>query len=994
MKRAVAVLVGLGLLWSAPSAAAPLRPLELPPPDLAPLLPWAAPPLDKPPVGSVQELPLPEPPEAIPSPPAPPLLADLSQKPLPPLPPPRILACNPLGTLFGVASELLACGRARFQRGELGEARVALAEAARAASDRSVLREARYWLGETLVRLNRLEEAERAFRLVYQDAPESALGLHALHALGWSALWLNDPGRALKNFDQVIKAGPPPDVVPYASHGRALALYAQERYAEARDAWQQLSNRGAPAPLARETTFWLGEALGRGGDAAAAEEALQRFTGGGSHRLLEPAILRLGWWGLAAGHPKEAAKDFRWLLTAFPNAVERAWAHAGLIQARLALDDLPAALEAANQLKTSDPGHPLVAPSLMLLLRFSVEKKQREAAQALAQELFGLNLTPVSRSYVLFLSGELERREGQASAARSQFELVRSTQPEHPLAWRVTVRLAQMDIEAREFRRAMDEIGGLLSRPLPPELRSAVLLLRGEAAYRAKAYEVAAESFGRFLFEFPGHPEVASANLSLGWAELRLGRRDAARQHLLNFARSFPQDPRAGETMLLAAELAAQAEDTAAARDLIEQFLSRFPNHALVPVARLNRAVLDLRARRPREALTGVRELMQSAPLSPFLGRMRLTAGVALLTAGSPGEAAAEFGEALKQGEEALAHLGLGASALAQGQWAEAQRHFAEARSRGTEPVRLLAEYGAAVALLHEGKREEFTRQATAFVQARPQARLAARLAYVLAGHAVEGKRWPEAKQWTLKLVNDFPTDEGAPDALARLGAGARAAKEWPLARESFQLLLARYPRSPHAQEARLDLAEAMLRTGAPAEVEGLLEPITSAAGDPDQPRALLLLAEAQEAKGDRAKALETLTRLLREHPRSELAPPAQVARGRFLYDTGQWEEARQAWEAALNSGDAGAQAEAAFRLGEGYRSRKLYEEAVEAYLVATYLAPETGWGRRALLGAGESFAALRDSKSAGIVYRKLLAQPGVEPELAAEAKKRLGARP
>jgi len=994
MRRVVSLLAGLGVLWSGVSAAAPLRPLELPPPDLVPLLPLVAPPLDKPPV-SVPEIPLPDPLETVPPLPSPPLLVDLSQKPLPPLPPPRILACNPLGTLFGVASELLECGRARFQRGELEEARTALVAAARGSTDRELIREARYWLGETLFRLNRLEEAERTFRLVYQDAPSSEFGLHALHALGWLALQLNDPARALESFERVIKAGLAPEVIPYASHGRALALYAQGRYAEAREAWQALSGRSVPAPLVREITFWLGETLGRVGEYTAAEEHLRRFTNAGPHRLLEAGILRLGWWALAAGHQRESAKAFRSLLSEYPGGVERPWARVGLIRALLALDDFPEGLEEARRFQATDPTHPLVVPSLLLLLRSSVEKDQRAIAQALAQEMLALNLAPASRSFVLLLTGELSRREGRGGEARSQFELARSIQPDSALAWRATLGLAQVDLETREFGRAVEETGALLSRPLPLELRSALLLLRGEAAYRAKAYESAAEAFGRFLVEFPGHPEVSSAAFSLGWAEFRLGRRDAARQHWLDFARSFPRDSQAGEALLLSAELAAQAGDAGTARDILDQFLARFPNHPHAALAKLNRAILELRAGRPREALVWLRELKASAPLSPFIGRMRLAAGVARLPTGNPAEATAEFGEALRQGEDVLAHVGLGSSALAQRQWPEAVRHFADARASGPESVRLLAEYGMAAVAFHEGKREEFARAATTLVQSPLLPRLVARLIYVMAGIAVEEKRWAEARQWTLKLQSDFPGNETTPDALACLGAGAFAAKEWPLVRESYQLLLTRYPQNPQAKEARLDLAEAFLRTGAPAEARSLLEPVVgSPTSDPGQPRALLLLAEIQEAMGDRAKAMDTLARLLSEHPSSEFAWAAQTAQGRLLLELGRWEEARHVWETVLNGTDAAAQVEAAFRLGEAYRARGLYEEAVEADLTAAYLGPETPWGRRALLGAGESFMALNDSRSAAIVYRKLLAQAGIEPELAAEARKRLGQTP
>jgi hypothetical protein len=58
--------------------------------------------------------------------------------------------------------------------------------------------------------------------------------------------------------------------------------------------------------------------------------------------------------------------------------------------------------------------------------------------------------------------------------------------------------------------------------------------------------------------------------------------------------------------------------------------------------------------------------------------------------------------------------------------------------------------------------------------------------------------------------------------------------------------------------------------------------------------------------------------------------------------------------------------------------------------MTAAYLAPDSSWGRKALLGAGQSFAALKQNDSAVIVYKKLVTAKGVEPELAETARKEL----
>jgi TolA-binding protein len=991
MRRTLGLLLAAALLWPGVTGASTLLPLELPPPDLALLLPLAAPPLDKPPV-PLPEVALPDPPHLIPELPAPSLVSDVSQKPVAPLPPPRALACNPLGTVFGVASELLECGRARFQREEFEEARAALEGALRGATERALLREARYWLGETLLRLGRYELAERNFLLAAQEAAGGEIATYATYALGWVALRLNDPARALTRFEELRRVGLPPALIPFVTHGRATALYALGRFGEARAALQGLVTLALPRALALEVAFWLGDTLGRVGEYAAAVEHLQRFTAAGPHLLIETAILRLGWWSLAGGSPLEAAKAFRWLLSAYPRSAEWPWARVGLARALLVLGDWPGAREEIRQLQAAAPGHPLVLPALLFLSRWAVEHDAFDAAHALHQEILALDLGPEARAYALFLDGEAYRRQGQSGEARSQFELVRAARSGRPNGWIAAFRLVQMDLEAREFSRAATESAGLLSQPLPHDLRAATLLLTAEAAYRARDWEASAEGFERFLSEFAGHPQAGAAALSLGWAELRRGNHGLARQRWIAFARYFPAEPRAPEALLLAAELAGQAGD-ATARELLDHLLTRYPAYGQADLARLNRAILDIRAGRSRQARGELEALVARSSLSPFLGRARLALGAALLAQGVAEEAGREFSGALQEGEGALGHLGAGGAALVLRRWELAAREFGEARDTGRADVAQAAEYGLAAVAFNEGKREEFIRAAPSLLRSPPSASVMPPLLYAMAALAVEDKNWGDARSLTLRLANDYPGSEPADDALFRLGTGASAGGQWPLAREALQTLEDRYPKSPLAEDVRLGLSEALLRSGATAEARGRLEAfVVPGSGDPRLPRALLLLGQAREAAGERAAALEAYSRLFTEYPSAEGNMAARVAQGRLLQQEGRWDEAREALQRALGGSDPAAAVEAAFTLGEGFRARGAHEEATEAYMTAAYLAPDSVWGWRALLGAGQSFTALKHADSAAIVYRKLLAQPDVEPDLTRQARQALAA--
>jgi TolA-binding protein len=985
-RRAVVAAALLALLGGAPARADIT--LVLPPPDVAPLVPLAAPPLDKPPV-PLPAVPLPPAPLGLPELPPAPLVGNLGERPVAPLAPPRFLACNPMGNLLGVVSELIECGRARYQRNELAEAREALEKAVQFGTERGQIREARYWLGETLLRLGKPGEVERLMLQVQQDDPRGEFGLYAAHQLGWVSLELGRPDRALGYFDNLLKVGAPPALIPYARHGRALALYGLKRYPEARDTWAAMLNQSAPRSVAWEGTFWLGDTLGRLGDYPGAVQRLQTFVAGGPQVLIDSGLLRLGWWSRAAGQPLDAAKAYRGLLSAYPQSREAVWARAGLVQALVDLDDYAAAREEAKKVEAMDKSGTLAVPARLLISRWATEKERFDEAREINDELLARTLDPATRSYVLTLSAEASRAGGQVGEARDRFELVRRAPGSPALGAYAALRLAQIDFDTREFAQARDGARRLQAdAAAPAEMRAAALILGGEAAYWARDYAAAAASYQSFLAAYPSHPQAPMATLALGWAELRAGRPDAARQRWTRYAQQAQTDPRAPEALVLAAELAGRAGDFAGAQTLLDQVVDRHPSSPYAEVAILNRAILAVRGGRAADALPELGRLVQRGAVSPYVARARVTRGAALLATGKPADAERDFQAALPLGETGVAYLGMGSADFARRQWDAAARNFAAARDAGGGAA-AAASYGLAAVLFNQRKTGEFKQVATPMVAGPVDPVTTPRLLHGLAAVAAEEKRWPEAKTLTLRLADQFPKYEGAPAALTGLATAAGRSEQWTLSREMYAKLNERFPGSAIAGADRLDYAETLLRTGAAAEARRALEP--AAGGGAQSPRATALLAEAQEATGDRAAALDTYARAAAAGSPKEKAV-ALLGQGRLLAADGKWEDARGRLEQALDAGDGAVAAEAAYRLAEGYRAAGNVQEAADTYMTAAYLSADSPWARRALVGAGQAFTALKQNDAAVIVYRKLLAMTGVEPDLADAARRGLRA--
>jgi tetratricopeptide (TPR) repeat protein len=981
MRRTVA----LGLVWLGLVAATP-RPMLPPPPELAPLVPFVTAPLDKPPV--LADVVLPPAPVELPPLPLAALVFPAAEKPAAFAPAPRTLPC--IGAWTGVASESLECGRARFQRGEYDEAARALEPAVKPGVEREVLREARYWLGETYYRLGRHEQADWLFRQVAQETPGHEWTVWARHGSGWSALRVGDAARAREAFTAVLGGAAPSPIEGWARHGLGLAAYTLGRHDEAMQSWSRLLQRGAPPALARDVLFWHGEALGRVGQADRGAADLKRFLDGGAHALVPTAQLRFAWWTLMAAHGPEALAAFRAYLAQPPSVISREWGEAGLALAQLATGDWAGARDTAASLNTQRSS--LALPLMLRLVRGAIDSPATADVGPIVQDLLAANLAPAARAWVLLAKGEVDRAQGNRDDARTQFDLARQVGGATPIGWQAAFRQARTNFELREFSQALTDLRPLTGASLPPDLQLAALVLQGEAAYHAGDHTAAGAAFRRALLEFPRTTEAPMLRIAMAWTALRQGNTDAARREFLDFARVAPDHAYAADALVLAAELAITAGDFDGARALLDRIVQTYPTHPRTDFARLNRGILMLRTGDAAGARTALVDWLGRAPFPALFGRAHAALGAALLTSGDVAGAERALALARREGLTALASLGSGVIALRQSRWDDASGAFTAARDAGTPDVVAAAEYGLAVTGFHKGNRRDFAKPGQAALAALPAgergADRAAELLYALTGVAVESQDWPGALTWAKRILADYPTHQVGDDALERVAAGAAGAKVWPAAYEADTLLRNRYPQSPFTAAARVRRAEALLETGRPDEARRELE---QALGDgPTSGAAALLLARAREATGDRTGALDAYAKAAREGAAPESNPPAALGQARLLVQEKRYDQARGVLERLLKSDDVAVAAEAASAIGDVYTAEGEPLAAAEYYLTAAYATPTTAQGRKALLAAAGAFASMKQTEAAASAYRKLLAQADLPADVAAAARQGL----
>src|SRR5262249_23367354 len=205
-----------------------------------------------------------------------------------------------------------------------------------------------------------------------------------------------------------------------------------------------------------------------------------------------------------------------------------------------------------------------------------------------------------------------------------------------------------------------------------------------------------------------------------------------------------------------------------------------------------------------------------------------------------------------------------------------------------------------------------------------------------------------------------------------------------------YRDLLARSTPPDVRADAWFGLAEIALAAGDGGEAQRAAEGFLrdAPAGEPRAVRAQLILLRAPPAPSQPGRALTAMDGFLRQFPGDAGTAGIELSRGQLLADRQRWDAAQQAFEAARRAADPAVAAEAEFRLGEMLRARGDYEEAIGAYLSATYAyGDQSLWAARGLQGAAQAYVARQMYRDAGVVLRKLTGWPGVDPARAAGAR-------
>ena len=757
-----------------------------------------------------------------------------------------------------VRARALPAGRVRRRRQGARERRSPGAE-------REILREARYWLGETYYRLGRIEQADWLFRQVAQERCARIGDVWALHSQRLDGAARSATPRARATPSPRCSAAP----VPLADRGSGRATasgsrsYALGRHEDAEQAWALVLAARAPPVAAgarRPLLARRGARAHRRAARAAAE--LKRFVDGGPHPLLPTAQLRLAWWTLAAGRAPEARarRSARYLAHAAPRTGERARVGRGRARAGAARPPAtgPAARDAARRARTRRS--PLALPLRLRLLRGALDATDARRRRPDRAGPAGRDLTPAVRALGAPGQGRGRPRARATATRRARSSSWRARwPPATPLAGHAGVPPGPDELRAARVPAGAERprAAGRRAAAARPARRGADPAGRGRVP-RGRSRHGRRPPSVACCTEFPDAPESAAgaAGRRLDVAAPGPDRRRPARVPRVRAARARPSRTRPTRSC-------SPPSWRSAAGDLDGGPRAARPDRADVPDAPAHR----LRAAQPRHPAACAPATAAAAPTrAARLARARAVPA-RCSAARTPRSAPPLLGSGDAPGAQRGARAGPAArgsvrsraSASAPSRCAGAAgttprkaspRRATPARrtsprppSTGSPSIALPRRAAAtsskpaqaALAALPPGPR-----------QRRPGRRAALRRSPAI---AVDEKDWPGALGY--RAAPRRPTTRRTRPPTTRSSAsaaGAAAATAWPVALEADTLLRQRYPQQPVRRRGRgCAVAEALLETGKRGRGPARDRPGAGASAERPR-RATLLLARAREA--------------------------------------------------------------------------------------------------------------------------------------------------
>jgi TolA-binding protein len=333
--------------------------------------------------------------------------------------------------------------------------------------------------------------ARRALERLVAAYPKDARAGGDLLLLGRARFALGDAESALEAFRRAQAAAPPAEALE-AKFWEAETLFRLRRFAEARAAYDAVAKKDAAAPHAPDAYYglaWSDLELRRPEPAIAEfRELLARWP---EHALVPSATLYLARTLAEQKRFRDALPLLESFATKYPGHKQAPDAQYLLGLARVKSGDTKAGLTDLRAFVAAAPNHELAPAARRLITETVTRTGDRSELQDTYKTL--LDQTPPTPE-ALFDAGSIAGRLGRPADQEAAWRRLRKEFPDHPLATRAALDLANAAFKRKDWREAAAQ-ANVAARSSEDGVRAEALLVVGESELKVGRYGTAAKAF-------------------------------------------------------------------------------------------------------------------------------------------------------------------------------------------------------------------------------------------------------------------------------------------------------------------------------------------------------------------------------------------------------------------------------------------------------------------------------------------------------------------
>jgi TolA-binding protein len=789
--------------------------------------------------------------------------------------------------------------------------------------------DARFGLANARLFQGRYDQARKNFEEFLKAAPPNhPNAATALYRIGEAAYMLGDVGGARQALEKFTADNPGHRHLETAWPYLGDTCLRQSDLPAARKAYEQALT-DPKGRLADRARFGLGRTLALLGEGEAARKVLQTLVEQGNPDWLDRAWLLIGQTLSDSGQYDRAVGAFQTLEKVAPKSLLVPEARLNRARALLQLNR-PNEAEPVLRALAAEAPTGLAAQAAFEL--GTAQLGRGKAAEALATVDAALRRAPQTplTAALLFQSAEAMLKLSQAetdpaararriSEARTQFLKAADSDPEDPWADDALLRAARLALDGRDTEAARRLSSGFAARFPKSPLRADAHLIEARAALSAGQAKEAIARLTASLDEDKPSPETAQTERYYLGLAYRADGQTAKEAEVFEALAKTPGTPFATDAQYMLGQIYIETKEYTKAIAPLEKYLVDRPNGEVADFALAHLAQARLELGDSEGAEQALAQIASRFPKSKALAPTRLRLGEAALAARRYDRAAELLrlvataeGKDVDPALSLRARSGLGWALLEGGHPTEAADAFAALLATAPDDPRAPdAALGRAHALELAKKTAEAL-AAYALVSSRyPRTSQADDAALARARLLVMARRADEAAKVYAQFVEAHPGARtlaggvGLDTVLSEWGWALIDADKAGEADRVFSRLLNEFPDSPHAADARFNLAESAYQARDFDRVVTLLTPLVEAPKVPPPPKllqaALYRLGRTQAERKEWSSAARTLDRLITQYPDNPYQREARFWRAEVAFQSDDLKTAERGF-AALGS--------------------------------------------------------------------------------------------